>query len=240
MEAVAELDFESPRTRGRAKRDFDCEYVRDLGPADIALLASERGIQAKPVQRLRDRHHALARCLAQGMTDSEASAVTGYDPSRISILKGSPDFASLVAHYRKVEDSLLGEFVDRATTLTLTAMNELQDRLEEAPTEVSSPMLLEIVKTGADRIGHAPVAKSVNINANVNLGDRLQAARKRVAVAGTEAGRLLPIAGRLTPQGALNPPQAGAVEVRLQTPKPEALAAVAPEQEEVRTARQED
>lgn len=181
MVPVSELDFGPPRLTGRASTHLSVEYVRDLGEADLALLASERGIKPKPVQRLRDRHHALARCLAQGMTNAEASAVTGYDPSRISILLGSPDFKGLVEHYRKIEDSLLGEFTDRATTLTLTAMNELQDRIEDAPQEISTTTLLEVVKTGADRIGHAPVTKSLNINANVNLGDRLQAARKRVA-----------------------------------------------------------
>lgn len=181
METVAELDISMvPRTRGRAARPLYVEFLRDLTPADIALLASERGIVAKPVQRLRDRHHSLARCLAQGMSNNEACAVTGYDPSRISILMGDPAFKDLLAHYRKIEDSLMGEFTDRATTLTLTAMNELQDRLEDKPEDISTGMLLEVVKTGADRIGHAPVAKSVNINANINLGDRLQAARKRI------------------------------------------------------------
>lgn len=180
MVAVAELDILSPRTLGRARREIDIEYSRDLAEADLALLASERGTAPRQVQRLRDRHHSLARCLAQGMTNNEASAVTGYDPSRISILLSSPDFKDLVAHYRKVEDSLLGEFVDRATTLTLTAMNELQDRLEDKPETLSEGMLLEVAKSFADRTGHAPVQKSINVNANVNLGDRLQAARRRV------------------------------------------------------------
>lgn len=180
MEAVAELDFTTPRLNGRAPRALEVVYVRDLAPPDLALLASERGTKAPQVQRLRDRHHSLARCLAQGMSNNEASAVTGYDPSRISILLSSPDFKDLVAHYRKVEDSLLGEFVDRATTLTLTAMNELQERLEDKPESLGEGMLLEVAKSFADRTGHAPITKNLNINANVNLGDRLQAARKRV------------------------------------------------------------
>ncbi len=180
MEAVAELDFSTPRLNGRATRPLEVAYVRDLGAPDLALLASERGTKAPQVQRLRDRHHSLARCLAQGMTNAEASAITGYDPSRISILKGSPDFANLIAHYKKVEDSLLGEFVDRATTLSLTAMNELQERIEDSPASMGDGILLEVAKSFADRTGHAPITKNLNINANVNLGDRLQAARKRV------------------------------------------------------------
>lgn len=176
---VAELDI-TTRTRGRPAKPVAAEVVREVNDADLALLASGREVTSKPLQRLRDRHHALARCLAQGMTNAEASAVTGYDPSRISVLKSDPSFRELVEHYRVVENSLQADFMDRATNLTLTAMNEIQERLEEDPESVPTSMLLEIVKTGADRIGHAPVQKSLQVNATVDMGARLAAGRQRV------------------------------------------------------------
>lgn len=152
--------------------------MRDLSPADLALLASERQVQAPKIQRLRDRHHALAKCLAEGMSNAEAAAVTGYDPSRISILKGDASFQELVAHYRQVEDALLAEFTQRATILTLTAMDNLQEAAEAG--ELTVGQSLEIAKTFADRTGHAPLQRVQQTNINVDLGGRLQAARSRL------------------------------------------------------------
>lgn len=175
---VADLNLDTPRTRGRAPRAVEVEFLRDLGEADLVLLASERQVTAPSIKRLRDRHHALARLLAQGMSNAEASAITGYDPSRISILKKDPTFAELVAHYHTQENALLAEFTERATTLTLEAMNVLQDAAEEG--ELTIGQALEIAKTFADRTGHAPVTKVQQTNINLDLGGRLAAARSRL------------------------------------------------------------
>lgn len=177
--AVADLTTGTRRTRGRPPKPVEVEFVRDLSEADLALLASGRGVQAPSIKRLRDRHHALARLLAQGMSASEASAVTGYDPSRISILKKDPTFAELVDHYRKVDNALMAEFTERATLLTLTAMDVLQEAAEND--ELTVGQALEISKTFADRTGHAPVTKVQQTNINVDLGSRLAAARSRIA-----------------------------------------------------------
>lgn len=178
---VSELAFGGPRTRGRAKKPVEVEFVRELTESDLALLASERGIKPRPIAKLRDRHHALARCLASGMKDEEASAVTGYDPSRISILKADDTFKGLVAFYHSREDAALADFQTRAAVLTLTAMEEIQERLESDEDPVPMGQLLEITKTFADRTGHAPIQRQVNLNANVDLGNRLEAARRRLA-----------------------------------------------------------
>lgn len=156
----------------------EAEFVRELGEADFALLASERGVKAPSIKRLRDRHHALARCLAQGMKPAEASAVTGYDVSRISILQSDPSFKELLGHYRIVENSLAADFQDRATLLTLTAMDTLQEAAEND--ELTVGQALEIAKTFADRTGHAPVQKVQQTNINLDLGSRLASARARV------------------------------------------------------------
>lgn len=178
-------DFDiEPRTRGRAGLPLIAEVVRELGPADFALLASERGIKPPPLVRLNDRHHSLARCLAKGMAPAEASAVTGYDPSRISILQRDPAFKELVEHYRKVENALFAEFTERATNLSLTAMNKLQELLEDDDAPVSVGTALEIAKFAADRTGHAPVNKSMNVNINADLGARMEAAKRRLDNAG--------------------------------------------------------
>lgn len=180
--SVAELDI-APRTVGRAKAPVVAEYVRDLAAADLELLAREPRDSAKPpaLVRLRDRHHSLARCLATGMTNADAAAVTGYDPSRISILRGDPAFRELIAHYASQEDALAAEYSERATTLALTAMNRLQEALEDEESPMSESMALEVAKFASDRTGNAPVTKSVNLNVHTDLGNRLAAARQRLA-----------------------------------------------------------
>lgn len=176
---VPELEL-APRIKGRATRQLSVEFVREVEEADYALLASSRGSQPSLIKRLRDRHHALARLLAQGMKDSEVSLITGYDLSRISILKRDPTFQQLLSDYEKIEDGLMAEFQDRASLLTLTAMNNLQERLEDEENPLPAGMELEIAKTFADRTGHAPVQRNLNLNANVDLGTRLSQARERV------------------------------------------------------------
>lgn len=176
---VDALDIE-PRTCGRAPRVVEVDFVRELGEADLALLASGRGVKPPTLEKLRDRHHALARCLALSMKDAEASAVTGYSLSRISILKGDPTFKQLMEHYRDVKNSGMADFVDRATQVSITALDILADRLEEDPNSVTVSQALEIVKTTADRSGHAPVNRQVNLSAHVDLGSRLANARARL------------------------------------------------------------
>lgn len=189
----------APRTKGRASAPLAHEFAGEVTAGDLALLASEREVPATPVViRLRDRHHALARCLANGMTETEASIITGYDISRISILKRSPAFAGLVEDFKKIDAGLQAEFMVRATTLTMTAMDRLQEALEDDEKPMSPAMALEIGKFGADRTGHAPVQKSLNINASVDLGSRMAEARKRLAavVAERESGEA--VVGRST------------------------------------------
>ena len=179
--AFAELTI-APRTKGRAAKAVEILPLGELAPETLALLSRERSAAAPPlITRLRERHHALARCLAVGLRDAEASAVTGYDLSRISILKRDPTFRGLVLDYQSGHSASVGEFIERATVLGLTAINNLQERLENDEEPLAASMELEIAKFAADRTGYAPVQKSVNINANVNMGSRLEAARLRLA-----------------------------------------------------------
>jgi hypothetical protein len=177
---VPELNI-APRTRGRAATPITVELVGELTPSDLALLATERQIKAPALVRLRDRHHALARALASGMKPAEAAMMTGYDISRISILQSDPTFAQLVSDYKTISDGVYADFVERTNLLSLTAVENLQTMLENDESPLPASMQLEIAKFAADRTGHAPVQKNVQVNVNANLGDRLTAARRRLA-----------------------------------------------------------
>jgi hypothetical protein len=170
-----------PRLNGRAPARLEVAYVRDLTSADVSLLGTERGIKAPNRKRLRDRHHSLARCLAQGMKPWEASAVTGYSPSTISILQADPTFVELVAFYAEHEDAALAEFSQRASLVTLTALNNLQEIVENDEEPLTLEQNLTVVKTLADRTGHAPVQRAITTNLNVDISGKLAAAKSRLA-----------------------------------------------------------
>lgn len=178
--AVAELAM-GPRTSGRAAEALQAVVVRPLGEADVALLAAPRGTTAPSIKKLNSRHHSLARCLAQGMPPFEAAAVTGYDPSRISILQGDPTFAELVVFYRDHEDAQFAEFTKRATQVTITTIERLQDLVENEEEPLTIDQGLSIIKTLADRTGYAPPSKgSQTLNLNLDMTGRLSAAKRRL------------------------------------------------------------
>lgn len=172
------MDLDLPLI-GRKSVPILAEVVRSLTEADVALLQTERSIQPSSIKKLTDSHHALARVLAAGMSNAEASAVTGYTPSRISVLNDSPLFKELVEHYRKSEDGALADFQERMLSVGLTALDELKDRLETEPEKIGTATIIEAVKTLADRTGHGPQSKTTNLNVNVSLASRVAEGRRR-------------------------------------------------------------
>lgn len=165
---------------GRRSAEVAATVVRELTAADLVLLEGERGIRPKPIERLRDRHHAMARLIAEGRKIGEVAAITGMTISRLSILQGDPTFAELVEFYRKDVSAAYAELHDHLAGISLDAVVTLRERLEDDPDELSTKDLLAIAQLGADRTGHGPQSSQV-VNVNVNLASRLEAARKRVA-----------------------------------------------------------
>lgn len=166
---------------GRAGKAIDAEVVRELTQSDLALLATERGIQPSSLQRITNRHHALARCLASGMSATEAGLCTGYTGSRISVLRGDPAFEELIAFYKSAKDLPVQDLNDKLVAVAADSAALLLERMELEPDKFSNGELQDQLKLGADRTGHGP--KSTNVNVNVNLGDRMRAARERAALA---------------------------------------------------------
>lgn len=157
-------------------------FGRELDSADMALLASGARVERSSppaLQRLRARHHALAKALAEGMRPGIAAATYGYSVSRVSILSADPAFRELVEHYRVQVDHDYRRVHDRLADLSVEAMDELEHRLEESPEKVSVTQLLKLVELTADRTGFGPKSNT-DVNVTVGFGDRLREARKRV------------------------------------------------------------
>jgi len=183
-----DLDLEPIRTSGRAPKPLEGEIVRQLNSADLALLETERGIKAPSLKKLRDSHHAIARCIAQGLPNTEIMVITGYSASRISILKGDPSFQELVAFYKEQNNEAYTEAATDATAKLVAvrndALDELSDRLNDEPEKIATETLLDFVKITADRTGHGPASKSTNLHLHMDLADRIAAGRRRVAQLG--------------------------------------------------------
>jgi len=168
------------RTTGRAARPVEARAVRPLEEADLVLLGEEKGSRAPALKRLGERHHALARALASGLSPGEAAVICRYELSRVSILQSDPAFRELLTFYRDdVNRQYLG-LHEQLSGLASDAAEELATRLTEEPEKFSIGQLMEVTKMGADRTGHGPQSSSTNVNVNVDLAGRLEAARKRV------------------------------------------------------------
>lgn len=185
MSLIDELDLdlaEIPRVGpGRQPAQVEAEFVRELTLADLAMPVVQ--IQTAPsIKKLKDTHHALARVLASGAGEAEASAITGYSPSRISILKGDPQFQGLLEFYRSKAIDTTGVFAQRMADVGMSALAELADRLEEEPEKISTGVLKEIVTGLADRTGHAPAkgGPGGSVTVNIGLSDKMAEARARV------------------------------------------------------------
>lgn len=159
--------------------------VRALDANDLVLLNEEKGSKAPAIKRLAERHHALARCLASGMSPSNSAITCGYSASRVSILQDDPAFRELLEFYREDVNRQYRDMHERLAGLSMDAADELASRLEEEieaeEKKFSVGQLMEVVKLGADRTGFGPHTSSTNLNVNVDLATKLKAARERVA-----------------------------------------------------------
>lgn len=209
---IEELGLDINPSRGRPPRDLGpVAVVRELGAEDLALLQMERGVTPRPlIQRITERHHSLARCLASGMKNWEAAIVTGYTKEYIGIMKGDPTFKDLIHFYSQHVDAQYADLHKRLAGIAVDAADLLRDRMEEEPDKISTGQLVELTKMGADRTGHGPASTSTQLNIHVNMADRLKAARERVAQAKVIEGMAVDIEGGSADDG---PALAGAVDV---------------------------
>ena len=168
------------RTTGRAAKAVSAEIERELGLDDVATLLEEKGVQAPQIKEFRERHHALARLIAEGRKPGEAALLCRYSQSRMSVLLADPAFMELVQHYTVLVNGSFVDFQQKLSELALDAAAILQSRMEDSPEDLSDALVLQIIQVGADRTGHGPSQK-VEHNHKVGLADRLMSAASRAA-----------------------------------------------------------
>ena len=153
-----------------------CGVVREVAVGEVVPKGS-----APAVARLRDSHHALARLLARGLNETEASHLTGYALSRISSLKRDPLFAELCEAYRLEQRDAARDLEALWLGVATDYGQHIHEALLDNPESVPIAVALDVFKAFADRAGMAPVSRSVNKNLNLNIGERLDRARESAA-----------------------------------------------------------
>jgi hypothetical protein len=177
-----DLDLFADVRPGRRAVETTAVFVREIRPADLALLASGTSIKPISVKKLTERHHGLARLLASGVSPGEAAIIMGYEGSRVSILQGDPAFEELIEFYRDKVDLEFSAVMGQIAGLSKDLILELRDRLEDDPEKFSIGQIRELLGLTLDRSGFGPTHKQVT-DVNINLSSRLDMARERARAA---------------------------------------------------------
>lgn len=156
---------------------FDLDLVGEVRP----VAEDEVPVRAPLIKKVRAKHHALARLLAAGVSTEQAALCAGYVPATAYCLQTDPTFKELVAFYQHDTREVAALVEERMLMLGESARERLVDLLEDSPDEVSPGLALEIFKAAMDRAGYAPVQRTVNKNMNMNIGQMLNEARRRMA-----------------------------------------------------------
>lgn len=193
LEVEIDLTVESAFSRGRKSRDLNPAYVRDLEDADLASL--QRGTLPPPeLKRLNERHHALAKLLAAGTPPGEAAIMLRYDVARVSILQSDPAFKELLALYSARADEEWSGQLELMGSVRDMALGEILDRLEddEKREVISLTELRRLVTDMGDRTGLGPTSTQ-KLDVSVDMGARLEAARKRELEARRAAAQMIDV-----------------------------------------------
>ncbi len=177
------LGLRAPPSRGAPRSKLFYTYERDLDEGDVSTLLSNpaREVTTPSIQKLKQSHHTLARLLAEGTTQVEAAAITGYSLSRISVLKLDPAFCELLVYYSSQQKEIYLNVHQRLASLGLDALEELHDRLNDpSQPPMSNKELQDLVALSFDRAGYGPRSTKVN-EFKFSLDGLLEAVKEEVS-----------------------------------------------------------
>ena len=167
------------RIGGRPSKAISFNVDRELEATDLDLLDTPRQSTAPAIKKLRERHHALAKVLAQGMPDGEAALICGYSQSRLSILKSDASFRDLIVFY---QDAGSERFIDQKIQLNelgIDALDDIRTRMENDEEPLTLQETMEIAKLALDRSGFGPSSKTT-VDIKVGIAERMHKAQERL------------------------------------------------------------
>ena len=177
-----------------------CELVREITALDLPIVLQElrehnwakaNAPGGDVVRVLRTGHHQLAQLLATGVSDVDASYVTGKSVGTIKSLRGDPAFRELLAYYAQQQEARDLNVYDRLVTIGALASEILQERLEESPEKFTNGELRGLLEIAAPAKGHegsgARSATSLNVAINFVKGNEASANEASVTAASVTA-----------------------------------------------------
>lgn len=171
MTELAPLSFEFPdslKKAGRQGVDFALEFniVRELDDKDmLEIFTISPESKARPIKRITQTHHAIARLMAAGLSQVDIARMVGYSAGRISVLKADPAFNELVVHYSNVKEMAFVDVHEQIANTSSDALGVLQERLEEEPENFATAELIALAKMTLDRSGHGPTKTTKIVDA---------------------------------------------------------------------------
>lgn len=156
-------------------------YTRDLTAADLLETEKPKGTKPVAIKKLRRRHHELAKMIATGLPQGQAAAAMGLTDSRVSILMEDPMFKNLLTMYADQVDAAFLTVNEKMANLGEDIIDDLHETFEADPDAFTIAQKHELLKTLMDRTGNGPATATTQVNVNVGLADRMEAARNRVA-----------------------------------------------------------
>lgn len=126
------------------------------------------------VAQYRESHHAVARMIAAGMSDSMIRRRTGYTHRRLTLMKQDPAFCQLIEDYKEEVFDKINHDTDTFAELSIgnmiAAERHITDRIAEYDERGELLPLndsLKIVSDRADRFGYSKRVTQTNINVDI-------------------------------------------------------------------------
>lgn len=181
---------------------------------EMTLEEARASLQTRPhhgtnnVQRLKARHHQVAKLVAAGFRSVDIARKTGYAPGTVNALRSAPAVKELIEHYSDEYDESVSELHDRMEHAVIELMDLLQDKLEDDDEreDISINELRTLMMDLLDRVGRGPVKRiekhSRNENFNVGIIKRVRevASEKRYDAGRAGRDQAQPLAGLPMPQ----------------------------------------
>jgi hypothetical protein len=140
--------------------------------------------------RLRARHHQLARYIAEGKAVREAAFIVGYAPATVGGYMQDPAFRELVDYYKAQVHHEYLDMHHRLGSLAATAVDILHERLEERPAAFTNNELRQIINDACDR-SVAP-SKGAGAGSGVSINVRFVKAEPQAPIIDMTAERTSP------------------------------------------------
>lgn len=163
LNTVPAFDIELPPVQ----RVVTCTVLGIVQQEDLARLvaAGSRPLRhgdgstthSGDLARIKEQHHAVARLIASGLSQTLVASITGYTQSYMSVLLNNPAMTELVSHYRAQLTNGAEVVAERLKHIALKAVDALAEDLEAG--ELDANEKLALAKLGLDRSGHGPHSK---------------------------------------------------------------------------------